>query len=154
MDVNQFTKERLEDDLKNVVKAAKTVAVMMAFADPSGAPNISIQLSYLNRDMEQLIQKSGVAETMSVLLGYFRKSYESGGAENVKTSLSTVSIDGRDEAAFIAHYSMGGVSYTAVEAVLDYDGILARIIVNVTGDREDEAEDLFSSFFWLNEPSQ
>ena len=154
LDVNHLTKEKLGDDLKNVIKAAKTVAVMIAFADPSGTPNVSIQLTYAHRDIEQSIQKTGVAETLSFQLGYFRKSYESGGAENVKTSLSTVSIDGRDEAALIVHYSMGDVSYTAVEAVLDYDGILARIVVNVTGDREDEAEEMFSSFFWLNEPSQ
>ena len=93
----------------------------------------------------------------AILPGQFseiRKSYESGGAENLDIRLSTLSIDGRDEAEVIAHYSAGGALYTTVEAVLFCDGCLAHLSVTVMGDAEAEAEELLSSFFWLNEPAK
>lgn len=154
LEAGQFTKEMLGDDLKTVLKSAQYFSVMAACADVSGTPSISIQLSYLSRNLEPIIQKTGVAAILPGQLGDIRKSYESGGAENVEVRPSTVSIDGRDEAAIIAHYSIGDISYSAVEAVLVYDGCLAHVTVHVAGDDEAKAEEIFSSFFWLSEPSQ
>ena len=154
LEANQFTKEMLEDDLKTVLKSTQAFVVMAAFADPSGMPNIIIQLSYLSRNIEPIIQKTGVAAILPGQLSEIRKSYESGGAENLDIHLSTVSIDGRDEAEVIAHYSAGGTLYSTIEAVLLCDGCLAQLCVTVMGDNEAEALEMLSSFFWVNESSQ
>ena len=154
LEANQFTKEMLEDDLKTVLKSTQAFVVMAAFADPSGMPNIIIQLSYLSRNIEPIIQKTGVAAILPGQLSEIRKSYESGGAENLDIHMSTVSIDGRDEAEVIAHYSAGGTLYSTIEAVLLCDGCLAHLCVTVMGDNEAEALEMLSSFFWVNESSQ
>ena len=151
--VNQITKEMLDNDLKAVLKAIRNVTVMSAEADLSGTPVVTIQLSYLSRNAEPIIQKTGVAAILPGQLGDIRKAYEAAGVENVIIRLSTVSIGGKEESAFIAHYSAEDVSYSAVVAVLAYEGCLAQISITVTGDSEAEAEELFSSFYWLNESS-
>ena len=152
--VNRLTEDMLDDDLKTVLKTIKSVTVMTAVADLSGTPVINIQLNYLSRNIEPIIQKTGVAAILPGQLGDIRKGFESVGAENVAVRTGTVSIAGKEEPAFIAHYSAGDVSYSAVAAFLAYDGCMTQISVTVTGDSEAAAEEVFSSFYWLNEPLQ
>lgn len=151
---DQFPDEMLADSLTNVLKTAKSITVMTAAADLSGAPCLSIHFSYLSRNMAPIIEKAGLT---AILPGDFmdvRKAYESYGAENVDIHLSTVSIGGQDEAAVVIRYTQEGVSYIVIQAILVCDGCLASIASFAPADRAEEAEEVFSLFFRLNEPFQ
>ena len=154
LSLNEFTEESMETDLKTIIKYGKNVILMMSVPDTFDALDcVVIGVSkFVSWSVRDLIKKAGLEAALPGLRYDIIKQYQSYGMEDVEVQTDTVTIDGRDEAAFVVQFTNKGSPVRFVDVIVPYDDCF--VIIEATaayGDIED-AKTAFSSFYWLNEP--
>ncbi len=143
--MNQMTKERLGEEMTQLLEAAQNVNIMTV-QSPDNMKNVNIQVSNVESNVETF-NAFGLNAVAQASLGQFKQSLEMAGASEIEISAGEVSIDGQTFTCIEGKYILNGIQLYFKQPWILCGNYMAT--VTATSALTDSTEEILSNFYVL-----